>query len=278
MAKKAHQKKVNLKKIKNWSFFLLPLLILGYFIFYKITDRYNYYIFVSEDSPIEYAQFFFFLLAGFLALITCVNLFKKRSSFFALYYLFFSLALFFVAFEEISWGQRILEIETPEHIAKKNVQDEITVHNLHPVQVRLPQAYIIIGLWGTFGWIVASKTKKRLPWIKNFFPPKTLSLYFFPVFAYYFWVEYLDEIIAIAVRDLALPQTDFPGKTTLSWLQFWFHKDLNFLDAYVNAQDQEPVEFIFSLGILLFTFNNFLKNIPKTTIAKPLKHLFSNSS
>jgi len=39
--------------------------------------------------------------------------------------------LFFVAAgEEISWGQRIFNIETPESIKQVNVQDELTIHNL----------------------------------------------------------------------------------------------------------------------------------------------------
>ncbi|MGI6278497.1 MAG: hypothetical protein ACOYJ8_01645, partial [Patescibacteria group bacterium] len=219
--------------------------------------------------------FVFFLLAGLLALITSFNLFKKRSTLLALGYFFVSLGLFFVSFEEISWGQRILEIETPSTIAEKNVQNELTIHNLYQFQIRLTQIYIIIGLWGTFGFLITKKLKKFLPWkwIKDLSPPKTLSLYFFLTFAYYFWVEYLDEPVARTIRDLILPQKDFPGKTTLSWLQFWFKKDLNFLDAYIDARDQEPVEFILSLGTLLFVFNNFLKHLPQKALAKPLKVL-----
>ncbi len=39
--------------------------------------------------------------------------------------------LFFVgAGEEISWGQRILGIETPEELKEDNVQDEFNIHNL----------------------------------------------------------------------------------------------------------------------------------------------------
>ncbi len=151
------------KKIKTKFLFFLPLALLAYFIFYKITDRYNYHLFVAEDGPIEYAQFVFFLLAGFLALITSFNLFKKRSTLLALGYFFVSLGLFFVSFEEISWGQRILEIETPSAIAERNVQNELTVHNLYQFQIRLAQIYIIIGLWGTFGFLITKKIKKFFP-------------------------------------------------------------------------------------------------------------------
>ena len=39
--------------------------------------------------------------------------------------------VFFVGLgEEISWGQRILNIETPEAIKEINAQGELTIHNL----------------------------------------------------------------------------------------------------------------------------------------------------
>ena len=42
----------------------------------------------------------------------------------------FGVLLFLAAMEEISWGQRILGIETPEPLKAVNAQDEINVHNL----------------------------------------------------------------------------------------------------------------------------------------------------
>ena len=39
--------------------------------------------------------------------------------------------MFFIAFgEEISWGQRIFGIETPEYMRTANVQEELNIHNL----------------------------------------------------------------------------------------------------------------------------------------------------
>lgn len=47
--------------------------------------------------------------------------------------IFFLILAFFFLFclgEEISWGQRILNIKTPESISRINYQNEITIHNL----------------------------------------------------------------------------------------------------------------------------------------------------
>jgi hypothetical protein len=45
-------------------------------------------------------------------------------------YLVLALLFMFGAGEEISWGQRIFAIETPEMLQNGNVQDEINIHNL----------------------------------------------------------------------------------------------------------------------------------------------------
>ena len=43
-------------------------------------------------------------------------------------------ALLFAAGEEISWGQRILDVETPDVLIDGNGQDELNLHNLAGVQ------------------------------------------------------------------------------------------------------------------------------------------------
>lgn len=49
-------------------------------------------------------------------------------------YIVLALILFFGAGEEISWGQRIFGIETPELLQKDNAQDEINIHNLKVIE------------------------------------------------------------------------------------------------------------------------------------------------
>ncbi len=48
--------------------------------------------------------------------------------------LVFSLLLLLLFAEEISWGQRILNIKTPEMIAEVNFQREINLYNLKGIQ------------------------------------------------------------------------------------------------------------------------------------------------
>ncbi len=48
-----------------------------------------------------------------------------------LWYALFGVFFFFMAGEEISWGQRIFSLALPDLFLKYNVQNEITIHNLN---------------------------------------------------------------------------------------------------------------------------------------------------
>lgn len=77
----------------------------------------------TEDSFIENLTALFFLLSSVVFLILLIR--TKH-----LIYLLFFLVFFFGAGEEISWGQRIFNYETPEGIEERNVQREFNIHNL----------------------------------------------------------------------------------------------------------------------------------------------------
>ncbi|MEM9821618.1 MAG: hypothetical protein AAF985_11120 [Bacteroidota bacterium] len=78
----------------------------------------------EEDSWFEWMGAICFLLTALL--YVAAFLWRDRNWFFLL--LAF---LFFFSFgEEISWGQRLLDIPTPERLQEINIQKEINLHNL----------------------------------------------------------------------------------------------------------------------------------------------------
>ncbi len=77
----------------------------------------------KEDGLFEWATFYYLFAASAVFFILFV---KSKNVFFLLLFLI----LFFGAGEEISWGQRIFNYETPEIILKKNIQKEFNIHNL----------------------------------------------------------------------------------------------------------------------------------------------------
>lgn len=84
----------------------------------------------AEDGPMEYLTVVLLLLAAWLA----VRAMRRPDAGFTKaergLLIAFAVGLVFLAGEEISWGQRILGIETPEALKQSNVQGEINLHNL----------------------------------------------------------------------------------------------------------------------------------------------------
>jgi hypothetical protein len=77
----------------------------------------------SEDDLVEWLTALGLLAASILFAMSYSS---TKNVFFILF-----AVLFFVGFgEEISWGQRLLGIPTPEIFKKYNVQGELTIHNL----------------------------------------------------------------------------------------------------------------------------------------------------
>ena len=110
------------KYSKNYTLTIVLVLILSYSS-YLIFDAETISRLGEEDQLFEWLTFLFFLVASFVFIL----LFTKTKNFF---FLILFLALFFAAGEEISWGQRLFNIDTPQKFMEKNVQDELTIHNL----------------------------------------------------------------------------------------------------------------------------------------------------
>jgi len=140
------------------------------------------------------------------------------------------IGLLFVSIEEISWGQRILNIEAPKYFWQHNLQQEITFHNMMEMS-KLHNIYILVGAYGAFAWIFArlflSRVKNNYRNVIKFIVPDWfLSLYFFPLFSLYIMLEYI-----------------YPPR---SW-------------TFLAWRDQEPVELLLSLGFLSFVVINYFR-------------------
>lgn len=145
----------NLKSKKDICDFLvinLPFIIIGISFFIRTFFWEFYLAQFGEDGIVEYTQFIFYIFAFLFAVcLTVVNLRKGlRTS--AFIYLLIALILFIISMEEISWGQRIFGFGTPEALQERNVQGELTLHNIDSFHKKyLHNAYILAGLIGSFG-------------------------------------------------------------------------------------------------------------------------------
>lgn len=90
---------------------------------------------IKEDGIYENLSPIFYLLSAGLMFFLFIRSKSKGEIYFLKTnrnYFFLLLGLLFIIFcgEEISWGQRIFGIKTPETLQNANVQDEINIHNL----------------------------------------------------------------------------------------------------------------------------------------------------
>ncbi len=166
-------KKLWQENYKSFIFVLSFGLLMGA-VFFNLEHHEAFVNLRKEDDLIEILQA---LLLGTSSVI-CWKLRKKAISFLkdskvqqkiASYLL---LAAFFVfvlaAGEEISWGQRILGISTPENLAEVNTQGEINLHNNKAIWPFVYWGYFVVGLLGaslwTIKWFFNSNIKQNKFW------------------------------------------------------------------------------------------------------------------
>ena len=118
----------------------------GFWLFYTDLSRFERY--VREDGIAEWLTVAGLLLGSFVCFSRFVKLLRKKSRWFLFVTFALGLFLFFAAGEEISWGQRILGIETPEYFQQHNAQQETNLHNLVVGGVKLNKLIFSILLVG----------------------------------------------------------------------------------------------------------------------------------
>ena len=107
----------------------------------------------------------------------------------ALLFLGFAFANFFIAGEEIAWGQRIFGLQTPDELKAINHQGEITVHNIQIVQDAFNFVLFLAGVYGSVAYFANQKLRiERYGDQANylFVPPLFLVPSFLVVFGYKF--------------------------------------------------------------------------------------------
>ena len=117
----------NIDKIA--ALFLTIIFALG--IYFANTDLlYFDKVYTVEDGFVENGSAIFLLSSSILLLSRFFKLFSSKSTTWKIGIAAMALLFFFAAGEEISWGQRIFNIESSEYFLENNAQGETNLHNM----------------------------------------------------------------------------------------------------------------------------------------------------
>ncbi len=160
-------------------------------LFFQFTFPVAYNYFTSEDRWIECATFVFYFIAGLLILrmITITPAVRRPG------YVLLCLGLFFVAMEEISWGQRFFNLHTPQILAQNNLQAELTLHNASFFPAEKLLFYVII-IWAVFLPVILHRLKALDALLKSIGIP----LVPFEIQSY-FVLGFLFKNVALVIRS-----------------------------------------------------------------------------
>jgi len=109
---------------------LTPVLGCAFLAALAIAHGHLFNAIVREDSPLEWAEVCAF---GAAALISA-RVAYRTDGFVRVAYGLLAIAALAAVGEELSWGQRLFHVTTPETLAASNRQHELNVHNLFEVE------------------------------------------------------------------------------------------------------------------------------------------------
>jgi hypothetical protein len=114
---------------------------LAAFAYTQARDPVAYIKFINEDQFGEYATAFCYL---WTTVVFGLMAWRERSTVRKAVWLVIAAVACFIGGEEISWGQRILGISTPEALRGLNRQGELTLHNVIDTSPLYPAIGVII--------------------------------------------------------------------------------------------------------------------------------------
>jgi len=214
--------------IQPFALFIIPILMGLIYSIEKLDQRYFFELF-KEDRLLEWLTFWFLLLTGLLSIVLA---WRARQAKHKTYWFFALFALFFILFamEEISWGQRIFQIESPEFFLLNSDQQEINAHN-------------VLQNWGRF-------RTNRVAGLALFIYGGLL-----PLFPQTSWLRKVFDKLGVVI----------PGRV----LVLGFVLAALLMLPIFSGQEEELGELFFSISLLLFIVGELLGTGLRRTTPKP---------
>jgi hypothetical protein len=118
---------------------------------------------MQEDQVVETVTFLALLLASVLGVGLALRCRREgQPRFVWVFFLSFAIGLFFVAMEEVSWGQWIFFFKTPDSLRGLNRQGETNLHNLGGLQGHSEWLRLVFAGGGLIGVLANRRPRLRL--------------------------------------------------------------------------------------------------------------------
>jgi hypothetical protein len=118
-----------IRYIEIFAFLLIAVIsAYGFYIAGKGQEAFMHWL--REDGFVENMTVVFLLISSGIAIYRSIGYYKGKQPMAVFMWALLAFLFFFAAGEEISWGQRIFNIETPEFFMEHNLQNETNLHNL----------------------------------------------------------------------------------------------------------------------------------------------------
>jgi hypothetical protein len=170
---------------------------------------------LSEDSLLEWIQVTLMAAAAVAGVVAAYRRARRGDRFLAVLLAGFALVMLAGVGEEISWGQRILGLTTPQGLAEINHQAETNLHNIKGDAINAQLVFnwmqLIAGLVGTtLPWLTRTEPRRvgsRL--LREVSPPLFTTSCFALLFGYRLVRFFVPSSVTAAVKFGEWPELAF---------------------------------------------------------------------
>ena len=174
------------------------IILLSVIIFFIDPATYN--LLVQEDGLVEYLSALSLLACSMILMHSIYKRWGNLKLSQMIGLTLMALILFFGFGEEVSWGQRIFGIISPDFFVENNLQNETNIHNLKLYGIKLNQwifTYLLVGLCTVY--FLALPLVVRFYTINHF-----LSNYAIPIPRWEYSLVFL--IASLALNLISIPR------------------------------------------------------------------------
>ena len=210
--------------LKKISYYLFPALTI-FFILLLLVNKQLYLSVLKEDNVVEWLTFTCLLCSGIISLCIAVKIKTQHDYLHWFFILFFAFNVF-AGLEEISYGQRVFDIETTGIFAKHSDQNEINLHNT----------------------------------LQGMFKMKTKHLALLTLFVYGVNLPWLIRKGKLSIRCIMERKFIVPP----SFLIIGFGLGTLMMLDFITGSEEEVGEFLYSVCFLVFMLYNY--SLSKSTL------------